>query len=72
MKFLFKTYGLQELGLLYFPKSSPQSASMQLIKWIKRSDKLKSGLEEAGYIPGQKLLTPKQVYIIVDHIGEPG
>lgn len=72
MEFLMKSYGLQELGIMYFPNSTPQSASMQLVKWIKRSDKLLNRLKEAGYIPGQKLLTPKQVYILVDHLGEPG
>lgn len=72
MEFLLKSYGLQELGIMYFPNSTPESASMQLVKWIKRSDKLLNGLKEAGYIPGQKLLTPKQVFILVDHLGEPG
>ena len=38
--------------------------------WM-RTDRLSEALEEAGYVPGQRLLTPKQVAVIVDHIGEP-
>lgn len=33
--FIVRAYGLQELALLYFPNSTPQSASVQLKKWIK-------------------------------------
>ena len=36
-----------------------------------RTDRLSEALEEAGYVPGQRLLAPKQVAVIVDHIGEP-
>jgi len=71
MIFTLKSYGMQELGLLYFPTSTPASASMQLKKWITKSEKLLTDLSEAGYRSGQKLLTPKQVRLIVDHVGEP-
>lgn len=68
----FKThaYGLQELAMLYFPNSTPQSASNQLKKWMKK-EKLLVKLAEAGYEPGQKILTPRQVKVIADHVGEP-
>lgn len=63
-------YGLQELAQLYFPNNTPHSASNQLRKWIKK-DKLFARLREAGYAPGQKLLTPRQVGILFEHLGEP-
>lgn len=68
----FKThaYGLQELAMLYFPNSTPQAASNQLKKW-KSKEKLLVKLKEAGYEPGQKILTPRQVAVIVGHVGEP-
>lgn len=68
----FKThaYGLQELATLYFPNSTPQAASNQLKKWMSK-EKLLAKLAEAGYEPGQKILTPRQVAVIVEHVGEP-
>ena len=68
----FKThaYGLQELAMLYFPNSTPQSASNQLKKWMNK-EKLLAKLIDAGYGAGQKILTPRQVELIVGHVGEP-
>lgn len=68
--FVIRSYGLQELAQLYFPGNTPQSASAQLKKWMK-NDQLLTKLIEAGYRSGQKLLTPRQVEIIVTHLGEP-
>lgn len=68
--FVIRAYGLQELAQLYFPGNTPQSASAQLKKWM-RNDQLHAKLTEAGYHSGQKLLTPRQVEIIVNHLGEP-
>lgn len=68
--FIIRSYGLQELAQLYFPGNTPQSASTQLKKWM-LNDQLHTKLTEAGYHSGQKLLTPRQVEIIVIHLGEP-
>lgn len=68
--FIVRTYGLQELAQLYFPHSQPQSASNQLKKWM-LNEQLYARLTGAGYRSGQKILTPRQVGIIVDHLGEP-
>lgn len=68
--FNVRAYGLQELALLYFPFNTPRSASNQLKRWMLK-EKLLRRLEEAGYASGQKILTPRQVGIIVDHVGEP-
>ncbi|MBO5000041.1 MAG: DUF4248 domain-containing protein [Parabacteroides sp.] len=69
--FRIKAYGLQELGQMYFPNSTPRSASSQLKKWINHNGKLLSELAEAGYYNGQRILTPKQVRIIVRHLDPP-
>lgn len=68
--FVIRAYGLQELAQLYFPGNTPASASAQLKKWM-RNNQLHTKLTEAGYHSGQKLLTPRQVEIIVTHLGEP-
>ena len=71
MNFTIRSYGMQELALCYFPKSSPAAASTQFKKWINRSLELSNRLLEAGYKSGQKLLTPRQVSILISHLGEP-
>lgn len=68
--FIIRAYGLQELALLYFPRSTPKSASAQLKRWICHPSLL-SKLTAAGYYNGQKILTPRQVEIVVEHVGEP-
>ena len=70
-KFKIRSYGYGELALLYFPNSSPKSASVQLRTWIRLNEKLKSELNETGFTPGKKILTPRQVELIVNEIGEP-
>ena len=70
-QFKIRSYGYGELALLYFPNSTKKSASVQLRRWIIFNDKLVNDLKDTGYKKGQKLLTPKQVEIIVLVIGEP-
>lgn len=70
-KFKIRSYGYGELALLYFPNNSKRSASTQLGTWIRMNEKLKSDLKNAGFFPGKKILTPKQVELIVSAIGEP-
>lgn len=68
--FVIRAYGVQELALLYFPHNTPQAASAQLKKWIKRPPLLHL-LLTAGYHSGQKILTPRLVEILTEHIGFP-
>lgn len=68
--FIIHAYGLKELASIYFPDSTPQSASHRLRSWM-RTTQLAEDLSKSGYMPGQRLLTPKQVAVIVAHIGEP-
>ena len=66
-----RVYGWGELAQLSFPNISQKSATGQLLKWIRVSDKLMHDLEEAGWHPGLKYLTPRQRDYIVGHLGEP-
>ena len=68
--FKIRAYGLQELAMLYFPNNTPQSASNQLKRWMGKAPLLRE-LLAAGYESGQKILTPRQVGLIVGHVGEP-
>lgn len=68
--FKIRVYGMQELAQLYFPHNAPRSASNQLKKWMNKA-MLKEKLRECDYRDGQKILTPRQVGIIIEHIGEP-
>lgn len=71
MQFTIRTYGFQELALKYFQNSTPSSASTQFKKWINRNKSLLCDLENSGYANGQKIFTPRQVSLIIDHFGEP-
>jgi hypothetical protein len=69
--FKVRAYGFGELAQLYFPNIAKKSASTQLGKWIRLNDSLKDQLTQSGFFPGNRILTPKQVEIIVKIIGEP-
>lgn len=70
-KFRIKSYGYGELAQMYFPNISKKSASAQLRRWIKLSDTVLPMLLNLGYKPGNRLLTPVNVKVIVDEFGEP-
>jgi hypothetical protein len=70
-KFRIKSYGYGELAQLYFPNISKQSATVQFRRWIRLNFYLQTELMESGHRKFQKILTPKQVEIIVKFIGEP-
>jgi hypothetical protein len=69
--FKVRAYGYGELAQLYFPQITKQSASVQFRRWIVMNKKLNQSLSEHGFKSGQKILTPKQVEIVIFHIGEP-
>ena len=66
-----KIYGHTELALLYFKHIQPKSASTQLARWLRRDEELWEELLLAGYHKGQRLLTPRQVALILEYLGEP-
>lgn len=59
-----------QLALAYFPQNKPKTAQQKLAKWM-RIEPLRRKLELLGWKPYQKVLTPKQVACIIDHVGEP-
>lgn len=70
-QFKIKSYSYGELAMLYFPNSTKKSASVQLRRWILLNKKLWTELNEAGFRPGIKILTPKQVEIVIEQLGAP-
>lgn len=66
-----KALSMSELAVLYFPHSSVKSASTQLKRWIAYNRTLQDELNATGYRNGQRMLTPKQVDLIVYYLGEP-
>jgi hypothetical protein len=70
-KFKIRSYGYGELAMLYFPNSTKKSASTQLGRWVRQNNILKEKLFSSGFKRGTKLLTPNQVKIIIELIGEP-
>ncbi len=66
-----KIYGHTELALLYFKNVQPKSASTQLARWLRRDEELWEELILAGYRKGQRVFTPLQLEIIIDHLGDP-
>ena len=56
---------------MYFPHSSIRSAGVQLKRWFVHHKLLIQALTDAGYYNGQKILTPKQVALVFDFLGEP-
>lgn len=69
--FRIKTYGYAELAQYYMPTVTKKSASVQFRRWILKNKDLQENLKKSGFIPGQRILTPLQVRIIIAHFGEP-
>lgn len=63
--------GVSEFAQLYFPGHTPVVAYKRMWEWIQISPGLKAKLQAAGWAKFQKLYTPKQVAVLIDHLGEP-
>jgi hypothetical protein len=70
-EFIIRSYGYCELAMLYFPNSTKKSASAQFGRWIRQNESLKLQLAEAGFKKGRRILTPKQVDLLVNILGSP-
>ncbi len=70
-EFKSRSYGVAELACIYLPTLNKRSASNQFRIWINKNENLKNSLIQAGLLNRQKIFTPKQVQIIVEHLGEP-
>lgn len=60
-----------ELALRYMPNVLPASARRTLRAWIEKNPELKAALAKAGYTDKAVILTPAQIQIHYDYLGEP-
>ena len=66
-----RAYGVTEFAQLYFPGHTPVVAYKRMWEWIRTSRGLKAKLEAADRVPFPHLSPPKQVAVLIDHLGEP-
>lgn len=69
--FYRRAWGVTEFAQLYFPDLAPAVAYKRMNRWIHDSRGLRPKLLAAGWLPFQKLYTPKQVECLLDHLGTP-
>ena len=62
---------LAELAMAYAPELSNNAARKRLKKWLNINPQLMQSLREAGYRDRQRVLTPRQVEVIYEYLGEP-
>ena len=67
-----RCYSKKQLATLYFPDTTPDTSVRHLFAWIKRCRPLMEQLLSLGYRPAQRVLSPAQVGVIIDFLGEPG
>lgn len=72
MSYPIKQYTKKELGLMYFPDSTPETARHHLMNWIKRNCSLLDALQKAGYNAYAHDFSPRQIRLIFEYLGEPG
>ena len=60
-----------ELESMYAPELTPHAAVNRLMRWVAYHPKLTDELRKTGYRKMSKLLSPKQVELIVEYLGEP-
>lgn len=70
--FRVRSYSKTELALLYFPKNSPHTALRHLMRMINRCRFLTEALAQTGYTKSDRIFSPKQVRLIVEHLDPPG
>ena len=69
--FRLRAYGRTELAQAYNPHLSPGTAWQKLSLWIRLYPELTERLKAIGYLPHQRVFTPRQVAMIVEALGEP-
>ena len=57
---------------MYFPSTTdPKVAVHRLMSWIHRCSPLLTALQAIGYRKTSRYLSPREVSLIVDYLGEP-
>lgn len=70
-RFRIRRYGKAELGLLYAPERSKHNAWDAVKTWINQCQPLSEALLAAGLTVHTRVLSPRQVELIIQHLGEP-
>jgi len=65
------TMSKTELAALYFPHISPANALRSFMRLINNHPGLMEDLEKANYRKNSHVLTPRQVSIIIQNLGDP-
>lgn len=65
----FTTMTVKEMAVHYFPHITCDAATKQLRKWIRQHAALYTQLLSTGYKRYNRQLTPKQVELIITHLG---
>ena len=60
-----------ELALRYLPHVTAAAARRTVREWIEKNKELKEALTKSGYTDKSRLLTPMQVQLHFDYLGEP-
>lgn len=66
-----QTYSKSQLAALYLPTIQPASARRTLRGWIAKNQELQIALARTGYTEKSILLTPAQVGLFFQYLGEP-
>ena len=66
-----RVYSKTELARLYFPGCSESAARMRLSRWMTACRELWNALERIGYNSKRHLLSPREVRLIFECLGEP-
>ena len=69
--FTVRSYTKSELAHLYNPQLTLKNATQVLRRWILHNAELHAELSLLGYQDRNRILTPRQVKVIDDHLGEP-
>ena len=69
--FKIRTYTKVELACLYNPGMCISGALRTLARWISGNSALVAELSRLDYNHRNRIFTPKQISVIVDHLGEP-
>ncbi|MBP1613624.1 MAG: hypothetical protein H6Q13_1072 [Bacteroidetes bacterium] len=68
---LYTTLTKTELAQMYLPEATPAVARRKLNEWILRNQPLALALAHTGYTHSTRMLTPAQVRLIIQYLGEP-
>lgn len=69
--FRIRSYSKAELGLLYAPQRNKHNAWEAVKNWIDRCQPLREALLNSGLTASTRVLTLRQVELIVRYLGEP-